>query len=73
MKPRLPWAALVLITLLSTPALAKVLAEGKASRGFYWQKIKQADGKVVYQCRQSGNSKFQKKEKCEAAKAMRPR
>ena len=67
-------AALVLLTaLLGSPSMAKVLAEGKPKGGFYWQKIEQSGGKVVYQCRATGDSKFQKQEKCDAAKAVKPK
>jgi hypothetical protein len=53
--------------------LAKVLAEGKPSGGFYWQKIEQKSGKIVYQCRSTTDSKFQKKQKCESAGAVQPK
>ena len=67
-------AALVLLTaLLGTPALAKVLAEGKPKGGYYWQKIEQSGGKVVYQCRSTTDAKFQKKDKCEQAGAVKPK
>jgi hypothetical protein len=67
-------AALVLLTaLLGSPAMAKVLAEGKPKGGFYWQKIEQSGGKVVYQCRATGDSKFQKAASCEKAGAAKPK
>jgi hypothetical protein len=68
-------ALLILLaaTLLALPATAKVLAEGKPSKGFYWQKIEQKSGKVTYQCRATGGSKFQKQEHCESAGAVQPK
>jgi hypothetical protein len=66
-------SALVLLTLLlDTPALAEVLKEGKPSKGFYWQKIKQSNGMVVYQCRSTSDAKFQKAASCEKAGAVQP-
>jgi len=65
--------ALVLLTLLlCSSALAEVLKEGKPSKGFYWQKIKQSSGKVIYQCRSTSDAKFQKAASCEKAGAVQP-
>jgi hypothetical protein len=65
---------LLLLTLLvAAPSLAKVLAEGKPKGGFYWQKIEQKTGKAVYQCRATGDSKFQKQERCKSAGAVQPK
>ena len=64
---------LLAVTLAALPASAKVLAEGKPSKGFYWQKIEQKSGKVVYQCRATDDSKFQKKERCTSAGAVQPK
>ena len=65
---------LLLLTLLAAaPSLAKVLAEGKPKGGFYWQKIEQKSGKVVYQCRATEDSKFQKAAACEKAGAVKPK
>ncbi len=64
---------LLATTLVALPASAKVLAEGKPSKGFYWQKIEQKSGKVVYQCRAAGDSKFQKQERCKSAGAVQPK
>jgi hypothetical protein len=72
MVRRLSLSLLVLLALGSAPASAKVLAEGKSSKGFYWQKIEQKGGKVVYQCRATGDSKFQKATACEKARATKP-
>ena len=73
MVRRLSLPLLVLLALGSAPASAKVLAEGKPSKGFYWQKIEQKGGKVVYQCRATGDSKFQKATACEKARATKPK
>ncbi len=51
---------------------AKVLAEGKPKNGYYWQKIEQSSGKVIYQCRSTTDAKFRKKDKCEQAGAVKP-
>jgi hypothetical protein len=65
---------LLLLTLLvAAPCLAKVLAEGKPKGSFYWQKIEQKNGKAVYQCRVTGDSKFQKAAACEKAGAVKPK
>ena len=68
-------ALLILLaaTLAALPASAKVLAEGKPPKGFYWQKIEQKSGKVVYQCRAMDVSKFQNKERCKLAGAVQPK
>ncbi len=73
MVRRLSLPLLVLLALGSAPASAKVLAEGKPSKGFYWQKIEQKGGKFVYQCRATGDSKFQKQERCKSAGAVQPK
>jgi hypothetical protein len=64
MTQRLSPLLLLLTLLVAAPSLAKVLAEGKPMGGFYWQKIEQNTGKVVYQCRAQGNSKSQKAAAC---------
>ena len=63
---------LLLLALVAAPAQAKVLAEGKARGGLYWQKIEQKSGKVVYQCRSTTDAKFQKAASCEKAGAVKP-
>jgi hypothetical protein len=42
-----PLVVALLTLLLAGPAMAEVLQEGKPSKGFYWQKIKQSSSKVV--------------------------
>lgn len=59
-------------TLISLPAGAKVLAEGKPSGGFYWQKVENKNGKVSYMCRSKDDSKIQNGAKCEKAGAKKP-
>ena len=54
------------------PAGAKVLAEGKPSGGFYWQKVEQSNG-TRYLCRSTTDAKIQKAAKCDAAKAVKPK
>lgn len=73
MAPRLSSLLILLTLLVSTPSLAKVLAEGKPKNGFFWLKTEQSNGKVVYQCRATANSKFQSNEKCESARAVKPK
>jgi len=70
---RLSLSLLVLLALGTAPASAKVLAEGKPKGGYYWQKIEQKSGKAVYQCRATGDSKFQKATACEKAGAVKPK
>jgi hypothetical protein len=55
-------------------AEAKVLADGKEKKGFYWQKVEKADKKVVYMCRSKGKtgSKLEKNASCEKAGAVKP-
>jgi hypothetical protein len=59
-------------SLLPLPALAKVLAEGKPSKGFYWQKVEQQSGKAMYLCRSTSNAKIQKWSACDGAGARKP-
>jgi hypothetical protein len=73
MTRRLSPLLLLLTLLVAAPSLAKVLAEGKPKGGFYWQKIEQKGGKVVYQCRATADSKFQKTAACEKAGAAKPK
>jgi hypothetical protein len=73
MTRRLSPLLLLLTLLVVAPSLAKVLAKGKPSKGFYWQKIEQKGGKVIYQCRATGDSKFQKQERCKFAGAVQPK
>jgi hypothetical protein len=54
------------------PALAKVLAEGQAKGGYYWQKIETESGKVRYLCRSNSDSKIQKAASCTTAGAVKP-
>jgi hypothetical protein len=65
-------AVLLLALTLATPALAKVLAEGKPKGGFYWQKIENTAGKVSYMCRAKEGSKLSPNASCEKAKAAKP-
>jgi hypothetical protein len=55
-------------------AEAKVLADGKEKKGFYWQKVEKADKKVVYMCRSrtKTGSKLEKNASCEKAGAVKP-
>lgn len=72
MRRFLPLLPVLLVALAALPATAKVLAEGRPSGGFYWQKIEDKNGKVRYSCRATGNAKFQKNANCEKAGAIRP-
>lgn len=56
----------------AVPVSAEVLAEGPVAGGYYWQKVKQKSGKIVYICRSTSSAKFQKHESCNNAKARKP-
>ena len=72
MRPRL-LILLMLALFAASPALAKVLAEGKPSPGgFYWQKVQGSNGKVSYLCRKKGVGQVQKPAACNGAKAAKP-
>ena len=61
---------LLAAALVTGPAMAKVLAEGKPSPGgFYWQKVEKSNGSVQYLCRKTSDSKIQKAAACNGAKA----
>lgn len=65
--------ALAVAVLAALPAEAKVVAEGKPSKGYYWQKVEQSSGKVQYMCRASASpGKLQQAASCEKAKAVKP-
>ena len=72
--PRLPLSLLLALAaaLASGPALAKVLAEGTAKGGYYWQKIETSKGSVRYLCRSTSDSKIQKAASCNTAGAQKP-
>jgi hypothetical protein len=65
------FAAAAVVVLSIAPAHAKVLAEGAAVKGFYWQKIEASNG-VRYLCRSQSDAKIQKHSKCENAGAVKP-
>ena len=69
-QPLLPLLALAVISAL--PVSAKVLAEGKPSKGLYWQKIEQSDGSTQYLCRSQSDAKIQKGALCSGAGAQKP-
>lgn len=58
--------------ILPGTALAKVLAEGKPVKGFYWQKIEKSKG-TAYLCRSTSDAKMQKHDSCERAGAKKPK
>lgn len=58
---------------VASPAMAKVLADGKPSPGgFYWQKVENSSKTVSYLCRKKGESTIQKAAACNGAKAVKP-
>jgi len=63
---------LLAAALTAAPALAKVLAEGQAKGGYYWQKIEADSGKVRYLCRSNSDAKIQKAASCTTAGAVKP-
>lgn len=69
---RRPVFALLLVLLAAGPAAAKVLAEGAARNGFYWQKVQYDSGKIRYLCRSTTDAKIQKHANCNQAGAQRP-
>jgi hypothetical protein len=73
MSLRIGASLALLAMLIGSPALARVLAEGKPKGGFYWQKIEQQSGKTVYQYRSTKDSKFHKQQKCQSAGAVQPK
>jgi len=54
------------------PSSAAVLANGKVSNGYYWQKTATKSGSIRYNCRSTSSSKFQKHQKCKDAGAVKP-
>ena len=60
-----------LLTPLS-PVDAAVLATGKVSNDFYWQKTSTKSGSIRYNCRSNSSGKFQKHKKCRDAGAVKP-
>ena len=71
MRPPVLLAALTAAALAAMPAAAKVLAEGKPSKGFYWQKVEQSNG-TRYLCRSQSDAKIQKGALCNGAGAVKP-
>jgi hypothetical protein len=63
---------LLAAALTAAPAMAKLLAEGQAKGGYYWQKIEADSGKVRYLCRANSVAKIQKAASCNAAGAVKP-
>ena len=63
---------LLAAALTAAPAMAKVLAEGQAKGGYYWQKIEKSSGKISYLCRSTSNAKIQKGASCADAGAVKP-
>lgn len=63
---------IALLLVATTPAEAKVLAQGKPSKGVYWQKVQKQDGSIVYMCRSTDKAKLVSADQCEKAKARKP-
>ena len=61
-----------LLSLSSLPAQAKVIAEGKPSKGYFWLKVQKANGQATMMCRSTGSSTIQKAALCEKAGAKQP-
>lgn len=73
MRAPLQLGSLIALLLLTTgPAQAKVLAEGKPSKGVYWQKVQKQNGSVMYMCRSTDKAKLVSGDQCEKAKARKP-
>ena len=71
---RLVLPALIVGSLFTpfSPVDAAVLAKGKVSNGFYWQKTSTKSGSIRYNCRSTSSGKFQKHQKCKDAGAVKP-
>lgn len=63
---------MALLLVAAGPADAKVLAEGKPSKGVYWQKVQKQNGSVVYMCRSTEKAKLVSADQCDKAKARKP-
>lgn len=61
-----------LLSLGMLPAQAKVLAEGKPVKGYFWQKVGKANGQSTMMCRSTSSSALQKASSCEKAGAKQP-
>jgi hypothetical protein len=61
-----------LLSLSPIPASAKVVAEGKPSKGYFWQKVQKANGQSTLMCRSTSSSTIQKAALCEKAGAKQP-
>lgn len=61
-----------LLSLSPNPASAKVVAEGKPSKGYFWQKVQKANGQSTMMCRSTASSTIQKAALCEKAGAKQP-
>ena len=72
MRSLLITATVGLALLTAVPAHGKVLAEGKQSGGYYWQKVEYKDGSIRYLCRSTSAGKIQKHANCEKAGARKP-
>ena len=62
-----------LLTLSLLPVQAKVLAEGKPAKGYFWQKVSKANGQSSMMCRSTSSSTIQKASLCEKAGAKQPK
>lgn len=72
MAPRSIPVLLLALALTAGSALAEVLAEGKPSSGFYWQKVSTSKGNR-YLCRSTSEGKIQKAAACNDAEAQKPK
>lgn len=73
MRAALPLGALFALLLLATaPVSAKVVAQGKPSKGVYWQKVQKENGSIVYMCRSTEKAKLVSADQCTKAKAAKP-
>jgi hypothetical protein len=59
-------------SLVVAPADAKVLKEGAATNGYYWQLIERNDGQTRWLCRKTGEKRIQTHSACNSAGAKRP-
>lgn len=72
MRTVLSLGSLIALLLAVVPAEAKVVAQGKPAKGYYWQKVEKQNGKIVYMCRASGDGKLHNADSCSKAGARKP-
>ena len=65
-------SVLAIIAIAGGGALASVLANGRVSHGYYWQKVERADRSIYYVCRSATSGVIERKWICRDAGAIKP-